>query len=384
MRKYQVISADGHLEVPAQSWAKYVPERQRDLVPRLVSKEAADCWVLGEFEMVNWGNLVGELAYDEIKPGVWRYTNPDGSPRPGTGDPTQRLHEQDLDGIDAEVLFPPVHGPKFLRLIARTEKEAYLANVRAYNTWLAEEYCAVAPDRLIGNGIVPETGVEDAVAEMTRCRELGLRSMCLLMWPNGGPTRALDGTDDRFFAASVDLDMRISPHSRLGEGQAEDHRNGIYQPRWHGTENSVWQLILSGVFDRFPSLQVYFAETQAGWLPHVMNWADEFYQRWYTYFDARLPRLPSEYIKEHMFFSFIDDRLAMPLRRYIGIDHLMWGSDFPHSVGTFPHTTDILDEMFEDVPAEERRKVLVENPCRFFGLDPDKELTPTPALAGAR
>jgi predicted TIM-barrel fold metal-dependent hydrolase len=145
----------------------------------------------------------------------------------------------------------------------------------------------------------------------------------------------------------------------------------------------VIELLLSGVFDRFPTLQLYFAETQAGWLPHVMNWLDEYYQRWYHYYDTRLPRLPSEYIREHLFFSFIDDRLAMPLRRFIGLDHLMWGSDFPHSVGTFPHSTEILEDLFEDVPAAERRRVLVENPCRFFGLDPNQELTPTPSLADA-
>jgi predicted TIM-barrel fold metal-dependent hydrolase len=72
----------------------------------------------------------------------------------------------------------------------------------------------------------------------------------------------------------------------------------------------------------------------------------------------------------------------MPFRHYIGTDHLMLGSDFPHSAGTFPHSIEIIDDLFEEVSAEERRKVLVENPCRFFGLDPDKELTPTPNLAG--
>jgi predicted TIM-barrel fold metal-dependent hydrolase len=79
-----------------------------------------------------------------------------------------------------------------------------------------------------------------------------------------------------------------------------------------------------------------------------------------------------------MRFSFIHDRLAMPLRHYIGLDILMWGSDFPHSVGTFPDSRYVLEELFEDIPEAERRQVLVENPCELFGLDPDHELTPTP------
>jgi predicted TIM-barrel fold metal-dependent hydrolase len=380
-RTYEVISGDGHVEVSTEAWAKYMPERYRSMLPELVSRESADCWVLGEFEMVNWGNLVCDLPYDEIRPGIWRYRYPDGSPRPGTGTAPQRLHEQDLDGLDAEVLYPPVHGPGFLRQIAGKDVDAYLANVQAYNTWLAEEYCAVAPDRLIGNAFVPETGVDDAIAEMKRCKDLGLRSMCLLMWPNGGPTRVPGSDDERFFAASIDLDMRLSPHSRLGEGRADDPRNEMLKPRGPAAEVSIVQLILSGVLDKYPGLQFYFAETQAGWIPHSMNFLDEFYQRWYTYYDGKLPKLPSEYFRDHVLFSFIDDRLAMPMRRWIGIDNLMWGSDFPHSAGTYPHSRDILDDLFEGVPADERRRVLVENPCRFFGLDPDKELTPTPVLA---
>lgn len=381
-RGYNVISADGHLEVSSEAWAKFMPERYKDMIPKLENRPEADCWVLGDLEMVNWGNLVCDLPYDEIKPGVWRYFNPDGTPRPGTGSAAQRLAEQDRDGVDAEVLFPPVHGPKLLRGLAKKDPGAYLANVQAYNTWLAEEYCAVAPDRLIGNGIIPETGMDDAIAEMTRCKEMGLRSVCLLMWPNGGPTRNLDGSDERFFAASIDLDIRVSPHSRMGEGMADDPRNGAFPQRGPDAEACIMQLILSGIFDKYANLQLYFAETQAGWIPHSMNFLDEFYQRWYTYYDAKLPRMPSDYFRDNILFSFIYDRMAMPLRYYIGVDHLMWGTDFPHSAGTFPHSSQVLDDLFDGVPADERRQILVETPCRFFGLDPNAELTPTPMEAG--
>lgn len=383
VRKYQVISGDGHVEVPTDNWASYVPAKYQDLMPRLINRPGGDYWLMGEFELPNWGNLVCDLPYDEIKPGCWRYFYPDGSPRPGTGSAAQRLSEQDLDGLDAEVLFPPIHGPKFIRLLADKDREAYLANVRAYNTWLGQEYCAVAPDRLIGNAIVPETGVDDAIAEMARCKELGLRSVCLLMWPNGGPFR--EPGDERYFAASVDLDMRIAPHMAFGAGEAEDSRNRAFLGAGiTPSANTVIQLIMSGVLDRYPTLKFYFAETNAGWLPHTLNMVDEFYQRWYSYCDADLPRMPSEYFREHCIFNFIDDRLAMPFRHYIGTHMLTWGTDFPHSVGTYPHSKEILEDLFEGVPDHERRQVLVENVCTFFGLDPDKDITPTPALTGAR
>lgn len=387
MRKYEVISGDGHMEVPADRWAAYLPAKHRELMPKLISKPDGDYWQLGEFELENLGNLVCDLPYDEIVKGCWRYYYPDGSPRPGTGSAAQRLTEQDLDGVDAEVLFPPVHGPKFIRLIADKDRDAYVSNIRAYNTWLAEEYCSVAPDRLIGNALVPETGVDDAIEEMRRCKELGLRAMCLLMWPNGGETREPD--DERFFAASLDLDMRIAPHGAFGAGQVDDPRNRAFRgaallgSTMSSSANSVIQLIMSGILDKYPTLRLYFAETNAGWIPHTLNMADEFYQRWYSYVDAKLPRMPSEYFRDHCIFGFVHDRLAMPFRYYIGLGNLAWGSDFPHSVGTYPHSREILDDIFEDVPAHERRQVLVENLCGFYGLDPNKEITPTPVEAVA-
>ena len=129
---------------------------------------------------------------------------------------------------------------------------------------------------------------------------------------------------------------------------------------------------------RFPDLKFYYAESFASWLPHWLNFVDEFYMRWYKFQDLPLNKLPSEYVRDHCRFSFIHDRTAMTFRYQIGLDLLMWGSDFPHSVSSFPDTHEVLGELFEGVPDNEKHQILVENVCTFFGLDPNKELTPTP------
>jgi predicted TIM-barrel fold metal-dependent hydrolase len=387
MRTYQIISADGHVEVPADRLIAYIPEQHQDLAPRLVTKDdGTEWWRLSDWERNSVGNLVCDLPYDDfVSPIGARYHNMDGSPRPGTGDAAQRLREQDLDGIDAEVLYPPVYMGGFIRLLATKDVEAYKSIVRAYNTYLAEEYCSMAPDRLIGNAMVLETGVDDAIDEMKRCKEMGLRSVSLRLWPNGGDN--YEPEDDRFFAASLDMDMRLSPHANFG-GPAISPPNSVgVTPRFvlrmgagsGAAMSTIGDLVYHGVFDRFPDLKLYFAETQAGWLPHSLNWADEFFIRWYSFYGLKLDKLPSEYVREHCRFSFIADRLAMQFRYYIGLDLLMWGSDFPHSVGTYPHSHEVIEELFQGVPEKERRKVLVDNVCNFFGLDNDKELTPTPA-----
>ena len=111
--------------------------------------------------------------------------------------------------MDAEVLFAAmVAGPVFWRNISHDE--VYKAVIRGYNDWLAEEYCAVAPDRLIGMGVIPITNVDDAIAEMKHCKKLGLKGVLLGALPNakGYPTPE----DDKFWAAAVDMDMPVTAH----------------------------------------------------------------------------------------------------------------------------------------------------------------------------
>jgi predicted TIM-barrel fold metal-dependent hydrolase len=131
------------------------------------------------------------------------YFNSDGSPREGAGDAVQRLQEQDIDGIDAEVLFAPVFVAGFIESIA--DRQVYLAIVQAYNTWLAEQYCSVAPDRLIGNALIPTCGIDAAVAELHRAKQLGFKSIQLRQFPNGsgGPKPE----DDRFWETALELGL---------------------------------------------------------------------------------------------------------------------------------------------------------------------------------
>src|SRR5262245_36831278 len=174
-RKYQVISADGHVETPPEPWVKYVPERYRERAPRLIHLPdgEGDAWIVEGKDLLHTGQNV--TAGGKVRFARGAYTNADGSPVDGTGDAVQRLHEQDRDGIDAEVLFPPVFATRFIEGIR--DRDAYLAIVQAYNTFLAEEYCAVAPDRLIGNAFIPVSGIDHALIELERAHRNGLKTV---------------------------------------------------------------------------------------------------------------------------------------------------------------------------------------------------------------
>jgi len=206
-RKYGLMSADGHLEVPPERWVHRVPEKYRERAPRTVHLPDG-----GDAQLIE-GQPLLEANFLDLRAGrsegTWQPFGLKVADAAGTGSAEQRVREQDEDGLDAEVLFPAmVAGPVFWRNISHDEP--YKAVIRAYNDWLAEEYCAVAPDRLIGLGVMPITNADDAVAEMERCKKLGLKGIQLGALPNGKgyPTPE----DDRFWAAAIDLDMPVTVH----------------------------------------------------------------------------------------------------------------------------------------------------------------------------
>src|SRR5262249_7954716 len=145
-RQYRYISGDSHLEIDSKYWIDRVPAMCRAQARRVVrQRHGSDAWTIGDKRVrpAAAADLYGGKGRDQYLPCGARYEG-----TPGTGTPEQRVSEQDRDGIDAEVLFPSQQGgPKFWRRIQ--DDFAYKPLVRAYNSALAEEYCAVDPDRLI-------------------------------------------------------------------------------------------------------------------------------------------------------------------------------------------------------------------------------------------
>ena len=151
-REYALISSDGHLEVHPERWIHRVPEKSRDPPPRTVHLPDGGDALLIEGRPLLEANFLDLRAGRPA--GQWQPFGLKVEGAAGVGPPEQRVKEQDMDGLDAEVLFPAmVAGPVLWRNI--THDEVYKIIVRAYNDWLAEEYCSVAPDRLIAMGVIP-------------------------------------------------------------------------------------------------------------------------------------------------------------------------------------------------------------------------------------
>jgi len=133
------------------------------------------------------------------------------------------------------------------------------------------------------------------------------------------------------------------------------------------------QVAFAGVFDRFPKLRIYWAETQIGWLPYCLSQIDDNYERnrhWaYRQWGLeRLKRQPSEYLRECNLWGFMKDPFGMRLRHEIGVKTLLWGSDFAHATGDWPHSRSMIEKTFVGVPDDERYAMLAGNAIGFFGL----------------
>jgi predicted TIM-barrel fold metal-dependent hydrolase len=388
-RQYKLLSADGHLEVPPERWTHRVPAKYRDRAPHTVHLPDG-----GDALMIE-GQPLLEANFLDLRsghaPGTWQPFGIKVDDAAGTGSPEQRVREQDQDGMDAEVLFAAmVAGPVFWRNIAHDE--VYRSVIRAYNDWLAEEYCSVAPDRLIGMGVMPITNAEDAVAEMEHCKRLGLKGVLLGGLPNGKgyPTPE----DDRFWAAALDLDMPVTAHVQLYRTGARASQPTFRYPKedpvimqrlrrpfleWltnFGLPPAVGmtQLVLAGVFERFPKLQILFAETRVGWVPFWLEHMDLWYQRHVGWAEEYLgfkplKQPPGDYVRQNISFTVQYERVAVEQRHHVGVDHIMFATDFPHIENEWPNSRPIIDEIYADVPEVEKAKIWAGNAVKFFKLD---------------
>ena len=384
-RTYRFISADGHFESPPEMWTHRVPAEYRDRAPRRIKLADGRDAIVNEGEPLTYG---GTSWYGGGPPEQFDPTRIIFDNTPGTGGPEQRLREMDEDGIDAEVLFA-----LGVRNRAIRDTKAFLAVIRGFNDYFAEEYCAVDPERLIGVAVLPNAGADEDIAEMERCTRMGLKAVWLSTYPSGKGYPSDE--DDRFWAAAIDMGVPLIVHTsfpaRVGarevallkyprEPEGEDKpptdlvQRLARQGPFHSGALEAAQMVVSGLFERFPKLRIYWAENNVGWLPYYYEQIDHEYEvnRFWAERHLGLERLkkrPSEYLREHAYWGFFEDRAGIRQRYEIGVDRMLWSTDFPHLVTRWPHSREYFEMQTEGVPEDEKYLLAAGNAIRFFGLD---------------
>jgi len=361
-----LISADSHVVEPPDLWTRRVAAKHRDRAPRQVRLAQGDAWqVEGVADPFPFGlTQCGGLPPEEYKLWVrWEEV------RPEAVDAGARLAAMDRSGVEAEVLFP---SPRLQNALAANPDAALQEDcARAYNDWLSE-WCSRDPERLLGVAMLPATGIEAAVAELERARVLpGLRGVLLSRYPAGGVD--LGPADDPVFARCAEAGVPVHLHVGLAGSPSgtpakahtfTDAFTGAF--RFYDPPVRIAEMIYTQLFDRFPELRVVYAEVDVGWVPYLMEQLDDRYARQNPARKRKLARRPSEYFQSNLYYTIVKDRFGIRNRHAVGVDRILWSSDFPHATCDFPAYAAAVAEDFEGVPAAERERILSGNARRLY------------------
>ena len=311
-------------------------------------------------------------------------------------DTARRTRETEADGVVAEVIFPntsPPFAPTMMSEFGEPEAgdrhQQRWAGIRAHNRWLAD-FCKELPGRRAGIAQIFLPLLDESVQEIRWAKENGLTGGVLL--PGAPPGSGIDPLYspeyEPIFAVCEELEMPLNHHSG---GATPDF--GLFLPQslamymlevtWWA-HRSLWHLMFSGVFERHPNLQFVLTETGASWVPGILEHLDTFYNRMKTNDQcseyifgaptvAKMSLKPSEYFARqcHIGASFLPPS-ECAVREAIGVDRIMWGTDYPHVEGSHPFTREHLRLTFAGMDPNEVQQLVGLNAAEVYGFDVEK------------
>ena len=372
MDNHVVISSDSHVFEPPDLWTQRIDSRFKDRAPHMERVGDIDHLVVEGDQMIAGIGLISNAGARFDAPETISAQGRFEDVHTGGYDPDQHISDMELDGVSGEVLYPS-QGLFYFKI---ADSELMSAVFRAYNDWLAE-FCNTNPDRLKGVAMVNLDDVREGIQELERTAKLGLVGGMITEYPT--EDRRYDSPEyEPFWAAAQDLNMPLSLHTATrregrsrgaggtGIRDASGRANKVFWP-----STSICDMIFSGVFERYPKLKVAIVEFELAWVPHLLGTMDYTYHERHeeaTYrFKGNL--LPSDYFHSNVYLSFQEDAVGLRMRDIIGVDSLMWGSDYPHSESTFPKSREILDQILQGVPPEEKAKIVGGNTARLYGFN---------------
>lgn len=380
MADYKLFSGDSHVSEPPDLWLKRIDKKFRYRAPYVESREKDD--KLQDFMIYEGypphpvsiglaaaaskqGNKaefqVRASRYEEALPGGW--------------DPVERLKDQDIDGVEGEVLHPTLG----FRLFWLRDPELQRAVFRVYNDWLGE-FISYNPQRLVGVALISLYDIQEAVKELRRAAKLGHRGA--MIWLSPPPDRPPYSSPeyDPFWAEAQELEMPIVLHAITGHAESRlsiaywNPEMTIYPVvRHHEADRTLAHLICSGVLERFPRLKFIVAENGIDWIPQSLARMDRAMKAGtrgiqVNVWPTELSLKPSEYFRRQVYVGFIDEPEAVPMRHEIGVDNMMWASDYPHFASTWPKSQEFIDKAFQGVAEDEKRKMVRDNTRKLYKL----------------
>ncbi|MFD4229061.1 amidohydrolase family protein [Streptomyces sp. NPDC058545] len=357
---------------------------------------SADCHAGAD--LLDYKPYLEAKYHDDFDAWAAAYVNPYADLLADTADrnwnSARRLAELAADGIVAEVVFPNTIPPFFpsASLMAPApspqEYEQRWAGLRAHNRWLAD-FCADAPGRRAGVAQILLNDPAEAVREVRRAKEAGLAGGILLPGtpPGSGIPELYSQVYDPLWAVCEELDVPVNHHGGSASPPLGDEPAAravfMVETTWF-SHRALWHLIFGGAFRRHPGLKLVLTEQGSGWIPGVVEMLDYYHGRLVAAASrastaeskfgaglaASMGASPGKVWRDNCFVgaSFMRPH-EVPLRDRIGLDKIMWGSDYPHDEGTAPYSREGLRIAYAGLPPDEVAAMVGGNAARVYGFD---------------
>ena len=375
MAEYKVISADSHANEPVELYDR-LPEEYRSRAPHEIVKDGHRFLrIEGSQDMpLDAPNPLTEedmrrFFRDAEKDQDLIASNP--NDRAGGIDIPIRLADLEQDVVSAEVIYPQ----GIFKAFASSDPGYQRALTGVYNDWYHEIF-GEHPDKFAVSALIPMIDIGAAMEEAERVSALAYPSFSVPIsmpslpynYPEYEPFWDMaeeTGVPVSFHVFTQGPNGEVEPSGRRA-GPGEDLSSEINDMA-HAM-NPLTLLVASGALERHPNLNFVLVEGGVGWLAWVLQTLDEMQIKRHMWAEPKLNMKPSEYFQRQGYATFGDDPVGLMTREVIGVDSLMWGSDYPHNEGTFPHSREVIERTFKDIPEEEKRKIVGENAAKLYGL----------------
>jgi predicted TIM-barrel fold metal-dependent hydrolase len=380
MPNYTIIDVDTHVTESADLWTSRVPERMRDLVPRVeCDSKGRYLWYIGK-------EVIAKLGLSATA-GVGSMKHPPNSyedMHPGAHDPQARLEYMDKMGIWAMVMYPNVGGFGAQAFLKLGDPELMLTCVKVYNDWQTE-WASADSRRLLPITSIPFWDIQASVAEVRRCVASGHKGILFTGEPHklGQPVLG-DPHWNPLWEVACEFDLPISFH--IGSGNMEGGLNrdklAIYGRMATFAELSVeffmrngiqlCDLLMSGVLARYPNIKFVSVESGIGWIPFVLEAMDyQFLGNHVREERPDLELLPSEYFARNVYGCYWFEQIA-PRRLIdkVGVDNILFETDFPHPTSIFGQDVhDCIEHGLGECDEVTRHKILWANAQKLYNVD---------------
>jgi predicted TIM-barrel fold metal-dependent hydrolase len=391
----KIVSVDDHVIEPPDVWTSRLPARFRERAPRVerhpleeltmiggayqirpgTDGPPCDWWVY-EDQMIPHKRIIAAVGFerDDITLSAITYEEM----RPGCYDARARIDDMETNWVEASLCFPTF--PRFCgqTFLESKDRELAMQCVLAYNDWMVEEWCGDSGGRLIPLCLVPLWDPVASAAEVRRNAGRGVRAVAFSETPAHLGLPSVHDAErrwDPFFAACAETGtvvcMHIGSSSRMPSTSSDAPPAVGATLSFNNAMGSLSDFLFSGVLVRFPTLELAYSEGQIGWIPYILERADDVWEQhrgWGGVADL-VPEPPSTYYYRQVYGCFFRDRHGIESLEAVGVDNVTFETDYPHSDSTWPHTREVAVDLMGHLPADVIHKIVRGNAIRMLKLD---------------